>query len=298
MYYDDDEVPWCGRWRGQEAMYDMDTYDQGSMQRRGKMMEFKNTAPSDGVRVPRSVLIAFHVVDALSQLAPIGVGALARELALPKSTVQRTLRTLEVAGWVYRSTDQARWSLTLKAFQIGNRAARSFDVRDVALPHLQRLRDETKESTLLGVVDGYHTFILAHVESLCAVRAYVEVGETFPMNCTAAGKAFLAAADDDFVEAYLATPLTAMTENSITDPDRLREEIARVRERGYAVNVRESRAEVVSLAAVVRGASGDAVAAVVLTGPATRILDTHIEPLSKHLLVTAERISTDLGWRG
>lgn len=259
-------------------------------------MEFKNLTPP-GSRVPRSVLIALHTIEVLAQLQPVGVGALSREIALPKSTVQRTLKALEAAGWAYPSGDQVRWSLTLRAFQIGARVARGFDVREVAMPHLEQLRDDTKESVYLSMLDGDRTLILEGVESPHTVRAYAEIGEAFPMHCTSAGKAFLAAADEAFVQQYLSRPLAELTEHSITDPARLQEEIDRVRQMGYAVNARESRPDVVSVSAVVRDAAGGTVAAVVVSGPASRITDEEIGPLSEKVTAAARRISENLGWR-
>jgi IclR family transcriptional regulator, acetate operon repressor len=249
------------------------------------------------VNAPRSVLIALSTLEALSQLQPIGVGELSQRMELPKSTVQRTLIALEAAGFAYRSGKPATWSLTLKVFQIGSRAMRGFDVITVSEPYLARLRDSTRESVSLVLLDGYQTVIAEHVASPEPVRAHAEVGTAFPMNTTSAGKAFLADADEAFVEEFLSQPLESRTPDSITDPEALRAEIRKTARRGYAINRGESRTDVVSVAAPIRDGSNRAVACLVVVGPSPRLGASRSRELGEQARAMAEEISVKLGWR-
>lgn len=257
-----------------------------------------DAATGPGVHAPRSVVIALHTLEVLSQLQPIGVGDLSRRLGLPKSTVQRTVTALEACGFTYRAGTPAKWSLTLKVFQIGSRAMRGFDVTTVSAPFLSRLRDETRESVSLVLRDGYRTVIAEHLESPEPVRAHAETGTAFPMNCTSAGKVFLAAADEEFVEEFLSRPLEGLTPRSITDPEQLRADIRRTARRGYGVNVEESRPGIVTVAAAIRGSGGHAVAALVLAAPSARLPGSRAGSYGERVRETAEAISAKLGWHG
>jgi IclR family acetate operon transcriptional repressor len=252
---------------------------------------------SGGINAPRSVVIALRTLEALSQLQPIGVGELSQKIELPKSTVQRTLIALEAAGFAYRSGKPTTWSLTLKVFQIGSRAMRGFDVITVSEPYLAQLRDSTRESVSLVLLDGYQTVIAEHVASPEPVRAHAEIGAAFPMNCTSAGKAFLADADEDFVDEFLSEPLETLTPRSITDPEKLRAEIQKTARRGYAINSGESRPEVVSVAAAIRDGSNRAIACLVVVGPSARLNASRTRALGEQVRVTADEISAKLGWR-
>lgn len=263
------------------------------------MIEEPEPASEDrrsGARVPRSVLTALRTLEELAQNQPIGVGALARKMDLPKSTMQRVLSSLEAGGFAYRSGNPPTWSLTLKVFHIGAQAMQDLDVRRVAAPLLAELRDETRESALLTMRDRYQTLIIDRYDSPEPVRAHVEEGMAFPIHCTAGGKALLAAMDDDFVKEVLEQPLEQLTTASLTEPGALREELGRIRERGFAINHGEARAEVFAVAAAVRDATGYPVAATVLAAPSSRTGSKRMEQLGKRVLSCARGISAKLGW--
>jgi IclR family acetate operon transcriptional repressor len=175
----------------------------------------------------RSVTTALTVLEALSLSQGVGVSQLARQLELPKSTVQRILLTLKAAGWV-RQESHAQWGLTLRCAVLGQRVMSRTTLSDVVRPVLTELRDETHETVRCFLIQGMNIVLLEVAESDQAVRAVEEgLPNTLPLHATAIGKAALALRPDAFA-ALLKTPLGQVTPQTLTDPKALRQDIDQV----------------------------------------------------------------------
>jgi DNA-binding IclR family transcriptional regulator len=216
-----------------------------------------------------NVLIALDVLEAVGREQPIGVSNLARELDLPKSTVQRSLETLRTAGWIRQSSNGA-WSLTLKPAVVGQRAGNEWGVRDAAQPVMTALREDTGESIRLWLRDGSRAVLVQSLESTKAVRAITPVGVSLPAHASSAGKAMLAALPAEERDAILGAPLESLTSQTITDPAKLRRALEQVRKVGYAVSSSEAHADVHGVAAAILAPDGRPAAALGIVVPAQR----------------------------
>lgn len=216
-----------------------------------------------------NVLIALDVLEAVGREQPIGVSNLARELNLPKSTVQRSLETLRTAGWI-RQTSTGAWSLTLKPAIVGQHAGNEWGVRDAAQPVMTSLREDTGESIRLWLREGSRAVLVQSMESTKAVRAITPVGVSLPAHASSAGKAMLAALPDDERDAIIRGPLEALTTYTVTDPVKLRRMLDQVRKLGYAVSSSEAHLDVHGVAAAILAPDGRPVAALGIVVPAQR----------------------------
>jgi IclR family acetate operon transcriptional repressor len=197
----------------------------------------------------RSVVTALTVLEELSLSDGVGVSQLARQLDLPKSTVQRTLLTLKAAGWV-RQDRHAQWGLTLRCAVIGQRVMSRTTLSEVVRPIVTELRDETRETVRCFLIEGMNIVLLDVAESDHAVRAVDEdLPNSVPLHATAIGKAALAIRPDAFA-ALLKKPLGRVTPKTITDPEVLREDIAQARQQGWAQMREEMHLDVGGVAAV------------------------------------------------
>jgi IclR family acetate operon transcriptional repressor len=196
-----------------------------------------------------SVQTALTVLEALSLSDGIGVSQLSRQLALPKSTVQRTLVILKAAGWA-RQDRQARWALTLRCAVVSQRVMSRTTLSEVVRPILVEVREETRETVRCFLIEGMNIVLLDVTESDRAVRAVEEdLPNSVPLHATAIGKAALAARPDAFA-ALLDRPLPSVTPKTITDPDVLRRDIDQVRAQGWAEMREETHLDVGGVAAV------------------------------------------------
>lgn len=227
--------------------------------------------------------------------SPRGVSELARKLGLPKSNVHRILVTLEKLGYLRRTPDKT-YTLTLKLWQLGAAMLSRLDVRSVALPHMQRLVQATRESALLAVLDGYDAVYIDKVESDQPIQATTRIGSRVPAHCVGTGKAMLSYQSPEFLQGMLET-VRPHTQATLTQPDALLEQLRLVRQRGYAVNRGEFRTGVTGIGAAILGPDGRVVAGVGIWGPHERLAPM-IEQHAKHVLRCADDISRELGYEG
>jgi IclR family acetate operon transcriptional repressor len=232
----------------------------------------------------QNVINALRVLEEVAVRQPVGVGELARGLGLPKSTVQRSLRTLHEAGWIRPAGGGVtRWQVTSKALQVGRRA--ELGLRDVALPVMEELRQRTGETIHLMVPEGDAVVLIERLETDKPLRIVLPLGIRLPLHASANGKAVLAHLDRPIDE------LPAYTGTTITDPELLRAELAEVRARGYADNRGEWRSDIAAVASAVLGPDGP-VASLSISTPASRMPDDRRPEYGK-LVTQAARTLTE-----
>ena len=190
----------------------------------------------------------------LSREKEIGVSELARRLDLGKSTVHRLLTTLVQEGLVERNTETGAYRLGLTMFELGQVVQSHMDLHGAVGPVLAALREETHEGCQVGVLDGHEVVYIDRLESSQTLRLFNETGRRVPVHTTSSGKTLLAHLTEPELEAVLAaaSPLAQMTPRSVTDPQLLRAELARIRARGWSEAVEEREIGVASIAAPIR----------------------------------------------
>ncbi|MFG1229414.1 IclR family transcriptional regulator [Xanthobacter wiegelii] len=242
----------------------------------------------------RTLLKGLRVLEHLAgRPAPGGVSELARELDMTKSNAHRTLQTLVAAGFV-RAMPGGTYDCTLKVFELAGQVLGRLDVRQVAEPFMRTLADATLETIHLAVLDGAEVIYLHKIESPHPVRAYSSIGGRAPAHCVASGKALLAYQQDEALRVF-SDPLAVFTPNSISTLGRLREELAQIRDAGFAVNRGEWRESVWGLAAIVKDGTGAPVAAIGISGPVDRLQDSFPARYRDVVMRTAVDLSRALG---
>jgi len=248
----------------------------------------------------KTLVKALDLVELLSRKAePAGVTALARELGLTKSNVHRLLETLCERGYVRRLEAEGRYELTLKLWLVGVAVHSRLDLGRVALPSMRDLAEASEESVNLSVRDGDEVVYVGAVEGRNPIRAVFRVGDRRPIYCSATGKLLLAHLPDEAIRGYCErVSLQRFTPRTITDHASLVREVAAIRRQGYAYNLGEWRDSVSGVAAPVRDAGGNVIAAVGLMSPAERLKGSARERQARALIECANRISAALGWYG
>ena len=168
----------------------------------------------------RSLMKSAQIFDTLmAENNPVGVNEFARKLNMPKSTVSRFLSTMESLGFVRREPGSGKFQLGLKLFELGCRAIEDMDLREIAIPHMARLRDSINENVLLTVLEGDRITYLEKMESTQAVVTQMNVGATAPAHCVSSGKAMLAY-HSEVAERVLASELKGYSPHTIVDPSK------------------------------------------------------------------------------
>lgn len=237
---------------------------------------------------------ALLVLEALGDHPGQGVTALAKSLGLTKSIVFRLLQTLEDRGFVYRDPDLAVYSLGYRVGVLGERVGRDGSLLYAARPVMDALRDATSETVNLVVREGTRSLVLATRAGRHSIRLYAQAGRNGPLHAGGGSLCILAYSDESVVEAVLARPLEAYTPYTITDRDKLRQALARIRANGYNIALNDLDEGAFSVAAPVHGADGAVIAAISVAGAVVRFDEERRESYIQAAIDAANEISSKL----
>lgn len=241
---------------------------------------------------------AINVLLVLSDGTPRTLQEISESIGLSPSTTFRLLATLGFYRLVQRDALN-RYSLGLACLELARAYYESNDLRKVALPELETLRDEVKETVHLAILEGMEVVYLEKLPGLHAIGLMgSRVGGRAPSYCTGLGKVLLAHRKPEEVrEFFLKNPPRPFTDRTITDLLALERELEEIRRTGYALDRGEHESEVRCIAAPIFDMRGEAVAAISISGPAGRM-----EPLETNWALiemarkTARAISEKLGF--
>ena len=190
--------------------------------------------------------------------------------------------------------NSSRW---IAALQLGDRARAVVDLRRVALPALRKLSRDTGETSLLTVLTprSDRGVCLERVETPQPLRLSVTPGRQLPLHAGASQKVLMAYMDETALDRALAKPLEHLCHNTLTDPGLLREELARIRDAGWASSFEETNLGVWGLAVPILDARGGIVCAIGIAGPSARLAQERIGDLIHKIHDGAEEIAQALG---
>lgn len=214
----------------------------------------------------------------------------------PRSSVHELLTTMDAHDYLDKD-DSGTYSLGVSALRLGNAYASRFDLVGTATEIARNTATRAGETCSVAVLDDDQVFYLAKAEGAENVVTISAIGRRLPAHCTGLGKAMLAWMPESERLGLLPGVLTGLTPNSITDHDRLAEDLALTKARGYALEREESQFNAACAAAPVRDVSGEVVAAISLSVPLNRWDQRPIEHWGALILAAAARFSARLGYR-
>lgn len=238
---------------------------------------------------------ALSVMEALAEQPDQGVTEIAARLGMTKSIVFRILQTLEARGFVDREPERALYSLGFRLAVLGERAGGETGLLQAARPVLDALRDETNENVNLVVRDGDRALVVTTREGRHSIRLFAQAGRHGPLHAGGGSMLVLAFAPPEIREAILSSRLPSFSPQTITDPEVLRERLDRIRERGWNIALNDLDEGAFSVAAPIRGADGDVIAAVSVAGAVARFDEERRERYLAAVSKAAESISDRLG---
>ncbi|HEY7207423.1 MAG TPA: IclR family transcriptional regulator C-terminal domain-containing protein [Gaiellaceae bacterium] len=233
----------------------------------------------------------------------IGVSELSRALELSRSTAHRYVATLAKLGYLQQDPDSKRYRLGPKVLDLGFSALNSMDLLEIAAPHLRLLSDETQRTVNLAILEGTDVVYIERYRTARPGQREIDlnlhVGARLPAYCTAMGKAILAFVPEERLDEVIGqTEFVSRGPNTLTDPQAFREELARIRESGIAVNDEELAYGLRSIAAPIFSHSGEVLAALNLAVHRTMVtMDDLIERFGPAVKKTAHDISLSMGHR-
>jgi IclR family acetate operon transcriptional repressor len=241
----------------------------------------------------KSVTRSLRILEAVAQHQPVTVGELTKLFGLPKSTVQRTLVTLNEAGWLRANRkDTTRWEIGVRVLAVRPAALQGSSLFAAAREPMVRLRDSVNETIHLSVPDALQCMVVVdRVDCDQAVRTFHDIGDTSPLHATATGHAILAHLPAADIDEVITRGLESYSESTPSDPAELRAGLDRVRTDGYAVNRNQYRPDVCALAAPVLDGDGTPLAALAVSMPDSRYDAARLPELGRLVADTAAEIT-------
>lgn len=229
-----------------------------------------------------------------------GISDISKDLGMYKSTIHRSIVTLENKGFVYQNHETGKYWLGMKLFAIGKSVEDKFSFSKVAKPYTKSLLEEFNETVNVSILDtsssdNLKTIIVHKEENTKQVLTVVPaLGSSCECHCSSVGKCLLAFGKDIPYDKFTDKPLKHFTENTIKTWDEFFKCLSIVKKEGYAIEDGEKEIGLTCIGAPILDNKGIAIAAVSISGPSNRMHDGDFEYKIKRVIETAHLISTKL----
>ena len=245
----------------------------------------------------RAVERALTILEALAERDNGMTNAeISRRLEIPKSSASYILRALERRGYLRRDGETNKYRLGLKTLSLSRGALDGLDIRRVALPEMRRLMERSHLTSHLAVLDHGEAVYVERVEAPGFVKMNTWVGRHMPIHCTSVGKALVAWLPEAEVKVLLKEHgMRRRTSKTIVLCGRYLQELARVREQGYAVDDEENNYGVRCVAAPIFDSLNRVVASVGVSGTTTQNDADHLPKVAELVKEAARKVSQQMG---
>lgn len=266
---------------------------------RRKAVELKSSADHDPESRDGGVQSVDRALLIIETLAEDDEGYRLTDLAvrtgLSPSTVHRLLATLEKRRFVQFDRGESMWHIGAQSFAVGSTFVRRRNFVTQALPYLRKLRDQTRETANLAVVDDGAMVVLTRVESREIMRSVTKVGGRVPMVASGLGKALLSTYSEEDVFAIIRREgMPRLTSKSIVRAGELCKSLQDIRRQGYSVDDEEALIGLRCVSAVVYDDCSEPLAAISVSGKASRVPNDRLPVLGKLVQEVAAELTKAL----
>ena len=187
----------------------------------------------------------------------------------PKSSVHRILKILLTTGYLVYEEESKKYRGGLKLARLGAKVIENFDLRNIIRPHLQKLHEDTGHTCHVGIENDGRGVYLDKIESRdYGIRLFSEIGKDFPLHCTGLGKVLLAYLPQSRqIQIINEKNLVAFTDKTLTEPDKLIEELIKIKKNGYALDMEEITRGIMCVAAPIINFNQQIIAGISVTFP-------------------------------
>lgn len=196
---------------------------------------------------------------------------LAIELDQNYATIYRILKTLQKRDFLEYDEITKKYSLGISIWQLGQMVYGSMDLEELIRPSLIKLKDLTGESAFFTIRKGDQALTIMAEEPVDKVKFITQIGVSVPLFPGASYRAILAYQTESFIEEIIEGDLQRFTPQTMTQPNRLRKELEKIRVDGYAKSESEYTPDVIAWAVPVRDYKNKVNSSVTLSGPTYRL---------------------------
>ena len=243
----------------------------------------------------KSLQKALDILNCFTKKSSWGVTELSEYLDLNKSNVHSLLSTFTAMEYLRQDEETGKYRLGMAIYTLCHALGDELIVGNIALPYMQELSNWSGERVYLGVPHGDEVIYVNSTypeEAFSLMRTIM--GERARMYCTGLGKAMMAYLPEKEVEEYLKREFPACTDYTITEAEKLREELILTRKRGYAIDNMEHEFGVKCVAMPIFNQQHQVEAAISVSGPSLRFEEEKIQKIAEKLKDTVRKIERRL----
>jgi DNA-binding IclR family transcriptional regulator len=243
-----------------------------------------------------SVHKAMRILREFSQDEPeLGITELSNRLSMAKSTVSRLIQILCEENMMQKNEQTRKYHLSLTAFEIGSVVYHEMELCQMAIPLLKKMLAAVQGAIQMVTYDKGGIVYLIKLPEDKDTKILNTMGKRVPAHCTASGKMMLAHQDEAEINRVLQSDLKAYTRKTITSPDKLKAELKKIKEAGYAVSHEEFAEGMSSVAIPVYDDMSRVLAAICVTKPTSHLSSAQIQHLLKEMKMYSRLITEQLG---
>ena len=250
-------------------------------------------------RLIQSIERAADILELFLTAAPeLSVKEISEHTGLSKSTIHGIIKTLEYKGFLQQNSDDLKYKLGMKLFELGNAVSSRMDIGKIALPFLKDMVNELKETAHLVIMDRDEAYYVEKVDGPHSLSMYSQVGKRAPIYCTGVGKVILAYQSEEEIDRLLdKAELLPFTDKTLTDKQQIKEQLKQVKKQGYAIDNEEIELGLFCIAAPIFNHQGKVIASISCSAPITRFSSERIPSAIAVVKNTADAISRRIGYQ-
>jgi IclR family acetate operon transcriptional repressor len=239
---------------------------------------------------------ALSVLKSVSRSGRATLTDLSLSIGVPTATTHRILTTLQKHGFVAFNEDRQDWSIGIEAYRTGAAFMNRTNLTEVSRPVMRALMEKTGETANLAIPDGPEVVFVGQVETRHPIRAFFARGTRTSMHASGTGKAILSRYDEVHLrKLLLSSGLTAFTDNTLTSPKALFDDLEQTRARGYSFDREERFSGMSCIGSVIFDEHGEPCAGVSISGPSTRFDPRRVPELGATVMEAAREITALIG---
>lgn len=234
----------------------------------------------------------------LERESAVTVNEITQALKMPRSTTFAYLAFLKKHGFINDSEEPGKFRLGLRFLEYAYTIKSQIPLTSIALPYMRRLAASVEETVGLSIPISKFSCMIERIQKGTGIIYTMRLGSHIPLHCGSASRTLLAFKPDDEIKKYIKeTTLKSYNGKQIVDPEKLWDNLMKVRKWGYAYSDGEIEVGVRGVASPIFNHEDQVIAALVIAGPSTRMNKKKINTVKNKVIEATTKLSQELGYQ-
>lgn len=232
------------------------------------------------------------IINLIASQNGISAVQLLENLKLPKTTLYRILNFLSQHGYIFHNPQNNLYYIGNKFYLFCKTKEEQIEIlKELSVPYLHTLANSTSQTAKLNILSAGECLVIAKAECKQKIKIIVDIGSKFPLHAGASSKILLSSLPDTEIQSYFALPVEQYTDCTITSYSRMKQELEKIKQSGYAIDNGEFIENICAIACPIFDATQNICAAVSIAFPGTSLSKSHYQTLLEQTKAIAKQIT-------